>query len=445
MKKITRFITAAAMLMAALLTGCLEHRPADSHGEAPEYSAPSISSGTALYSVEELKANPQTKDLFFSDISTHTEPKGLLAIVFNYNNGYYNASDEELEKVWSEYIFGADNGEASVNDYFREVSQGRFWFEPISVGDNTTGVHIVHLDKDYSDEQLCHEDYPFFDFSYDAALVLDELIGKGLDINRFRADGIDHDNYEDVLRQYYDSNQSMRPSQWFETDALMFIFPSYNTAKVDLTPLSTDFSDYSLYCHLCQDSTLGTIVHEFAHTLGAVDVYNYCYVNNDLMSTGYDKYLTDATAHIDPYYKLIWGWCRTQLAAETCTVKLYPATSGSYSPVLIPTDDPNQYFLVENRRAEGYDNILTSSEGEPDYEGLSVWRVDKLALEKIYSFRRRGISVEGVLSSVGESCELLYYASPDDQENDTLISSGIVIEFVNETPDYIEMHVEYRK
>ena len=445
MKKTALLLITAAILMAALLTGCLGHQSADILGEVSVYSESLIGSGTALYSVEDLKTNPETKDLFFSDFGPHTKPTGLLVIVFNYNNSYYDAPDEEVEREWADYLFGADDGAPSANGYFREVSQGQFWFEPIRVGDNTSGVHVVHLDKDYSFEQFCHEDYAFFDFSYDAALVMDELINGGLDISRFRADGIDAGNYVEQMMQYYESSQDMRPSQWFDTDKLMFVFPPINSAKVDITPLSTDFADYGLYCHLCQDSNLGTIVHELMHTLGAVDVYNYCYTKNDLMSNGYDAYVTDGTAHIDPYYKLVWGWCRTQLATDSGTVKLYPATSDLYSPVLIPTDDPNQYFLIENRRADGCDSYIAPEEGEPGGEGLSVWRVDRLALEKIYTEGRRGISMEGVLCKPGEGCELMYYASRDDVENDALVSSGIVIEFTNEAPDYIEMRVEYRK
>lgn len=432
MKRSALLLIAAAALTASLFTAC-SGQPDDENAEP------------RLYSIEDLKTYPETKDLFFSDFGTHTEPKNLLVIVFNYQNGYYDASDDELAQAWSDYIFGADNGELSVNDYFREVSQGQFRFDPVCVGDNETGVHIVHLDKDYSFEQLCHEDYPFFDFSCDAAVVMDDLISKGLDINRFRADGIDHDNFEEILIQYFDSSQEMRPSQWYDTDALMFIFPPVNTEKVDLTPLSSDYNDYGLYSHICHNSSLGTIVHELTHTLGAVDVYNYCYVKNDLMSDGFDRYGSDVTSHIDPYYKLIWGWCKTQLIITDGTVKLYPAISPSYSPALIPTDDPNQYFLIENRQPEGYDNIFASGEGDPDYTGLTVWRVDKLALEKIYTSGRKGISMEGVLSEVGESCELQYYASRDELENDELISSGVIIEFKNETPDYIEMRVEYRK
>lgn len=405
-------------------------------------AAPTESPETPLHSIDELRTMPETKELFFSDIGTHTEPKGLLVLVFNYNDSYYNASDEEVEREWADYLFGADDGAPSANGYFREVSQGRFWFEPIRVGDNSSGVHVVHLDKDYSFEQFCHEDYAFFDFSYDAALVLDELINEGLDIRRFRLDGIDAGNYVEQMMQYYESSQDMRPSQWFDTDALLLVFPPINMAKVDITPLSTDFADYGLYCHLCQDSNLGTIVHELMHTLGAVDVYNYCYSKNDLMSNGYDAYVTDDTAHIDPYYKLLWGWCRTQLITQDGTVKLYPATSDLYSPMLVPTDDPNQYFLLENRRAEDYDCYIAPEEGKPGGEGLSVWRVDRLALEKIYTQGRRGISMEGVLNEVGGSMELLYYADRDDVENDALTGSGITVTLTDKSADCLELRVE---
>ena len=57
------------LMLMVLLAGCA--------------AAPTESPEAPLYSIDELRTMPETKGLFFSDIGTHTEPKGLLVLVFN--------------------------------------------------------------------------------------------------------------------------------------------------------------------------------------------------------------------------------------------------------------------------------------------------------------------------------------------------------------------------
>lgn len=387
-----------------------------------------------LYSIDELKTMEETKELFFTNLCKQDAPKNLLVILFNYENGSIDMPDEELEQIWADYIFGhgtIEGKDATVNDYFREMSNGKCWFNPVLVGDNTTGVYSVHLDKDYSDDQGRHEEYPFFEFNYDFAHVMDELAEKGLEIDRFCTPEIDSENYFETMLDYALMTQEEHKTTWYTSDAVLCIFPTYNFEKVGLTPMSADFNRFGLYAHLNHDSAFGTIAHELGHMLGAIDIYRYGYVENDLMSNGYDADEEYSVSHIDPYYKMIFGWSRVKYASCSGQTVLYPCTSEQYAPVLIPTDDPNQYFLVENRKAGGFDNYI----GENDLEGLTVWRVDKLALEKIYNTGgRKGLAMEGVYQ-VGETIQPEYYSDRENVEIADREETGIEIYYMKDTGD----------
>ena len=67
-------------------------------------------------------------------------------------------------------------GTATINDYVKEISGGKFWFNPILLGDNTTGVYSFRLDKDCSDAQGVHPGWPFWEFDYDMTQNSDFLL-----------------------------------------------------------------------------------------------------------------------------------------------------------------------------------------------------------------------------------------------------------------------------
>lgn len=381
---------------------------------------------STLYSIEDLKENEATSDLFFTDLNVQRSPKKLLVVLMNYEDCSLEGDDEEIEKIWADYIFGSPNNEEdeySVNDYFLEVSNGNFWYEPVLLGDNTTGVYSFHFDKEYSSDQGVHPEYSFFEFDYDSAHALDELSELGLDISDFQAVGINNRNYQDVLINFFDSSQDDRPSEWYDTDTVMLIYPPYNWENTDLTPLSADFDKYGLYTHINFDSPYGTFVHELCHTLGAVDVYNYGYFTNDLMSHGYDLEDTFDTSHIDPYYKMIWGWTDVQFCQNEGTYVLYPQSSDDYSPLLVTTDNPNQYYLIEYRDGTGFDSYI----GEENI-GITIWRIDKLALQEIYSSERRGIDLAAILNEADQSTALMYYKDFDNVNDSEFTESGVTVE-----------------
>ena len=119
---------------------------------------------------------------------------------------------------------------------------------------------------------------------------------------------------------------------------------------------------------------MGAFVHEFSHVMGLRDhystVYNGAFTPGewDVMDEG--EYNNDG--HTPPLYNLFelysLGWVEPReigLEAENVTIKPIITKDGC----IITTDNPNEFFLLENRQQEGWDEYLP-------YHGMLVWHID---------------------------------------------------------------------
>ena len=403
-----------------------------------------------VYSMDELRTKTE---VVFPDFATQTSSRPLLILLMDYKNSEYEY-DETTEKKWSDYVFGTGtvaDGTASVNDYFREISGGKCFFTPILLGDNTTGVYTFHMDKDYSDKQFVHPEYPFFDFSYDVAQCMSQLEKQGLKIDDFACSDINGKNFFDILIDAWDYAPNEREKEYYTGPTLMVVFPTINMESVDFTPICNTFDKFCLYAHLNETSSYGTICHELTHLFGAHDIYQYGGFYNDLMSQGIHTREEDPynVTHVNPYYNLMYGWCDATMYAGKGSYRLYSASTGKYSPLLIPTEDPNQYFLIEARDAEGFDAALAEpvttwnrekvawAAGRRDRVGVTIWRIDQSPMNVRRSpdtELRAGALMENILKE-GEKVELMYYSNFEDPTDPSLKRSDFKITVTKDNGD----------
>lgn len=384
----------------------------------------------------EPKFSNDLSNLYMTNLSKQEQPKKLLVLIFQYSeNPYYKeGTASEIEKMWSDYIFGTgkiEDGTASINDYFKEISNGKFYFEPVYVGGNTSGVYNVNLDKAYSDKQYANPDYPYFVFDVDIAMAIDDLVNKGLDISTFTAPVINNGNFREIMEKLWDAPQKEHLKEWYTTDKVLCIFPPVNTESVSFVPISTSYNEFNMYAHINYNSTFGTIVHELLHTLGTIDVYNFGSFGGDMMSDRYVELEDNRNMmHVNPYYKILFGWNSASVLENSATVTLYPPSSPKYNPVIIKTKDSGQYFIIEQRSTNGFDlgTFVDAS------DNINIWRVDKLGMEAIYDYKRNGIIAE-TLTYEGNAKELLYYKNYKDINDTELVSSGIKVKFVKKNED----------
>ena len=140
-------------------------------------------------------------------------------------------------------------------------------------------------------------------------------------------------------------------------------------------------------------AAIGTLAHELGHYIGLPDLYDTNYSINltwgkyevgNLSLMDYGMYGTDpVTGDPMPYSLDAWsryklGWATPETAGETgfytLTAQDYTDNSG-YNLLLIPTQNTDEYYLLENRGFAKWDAGL-ADEYDRDVGGIVLWHID---------------------------------------------------------------------
>ena len=152
-------------------------------------------------------------------------------------------------------------------------------------------------------------------------------------------------------------------------------FDYYTTSQTE-TPVQAQF---------------GTSCHELGHDLGLRDLYDTSYSSQEhhvgylsLMSQGSWGYAPgnmpgSSPVLLDPYSRIYLGFNSSDTVSDPGA---YPVTEASnsaqYNILRVNTDDPDIYYLVENRTQTGYDRGLYGAFNEGDGgNGAIYWRINE--------------------------------------------------------------------
>ncbi len=125
--------------------------------------------------------------------------------------------------------------------------------------------------------------------------------------------------------------------------------------------------------------TIGVFAHEFGHIIGLPDLYdtdyssdglgNYCLMSGG--SWGANSQSPSRPVHMCPWSKAELGWLIPEnVSANVADRKLPPVeTSRAVYKIWKNGSPGSQYFLVENRRKQGFDALMPN-------EGLLIYHVD---------------------------------------------------------------------
>lgn len=125
--------------------------------------------------------------------------------------------------------------------------------------------------------------------------------------------------------------------------------------------------------------TIGVFAHEFGHIIGLPDLYdtdytsdglgNYCLMSGG--SWGANSQSPSRPVHMTAWAKAQKGWITPEnIPANVADRKLPPVeTSRSVYKIWKNGTPASQYFLVENRRKQGFDALMPN-------EGLLIYHVD---------------------------------------------------------------------
>lgn len=117
----------------------------------------------------------------------------------------------------------------------------------------------------------------------------------------------------------------------------------------------------------------GTFVHEFSHVLGLPDLYATSYTSSftpgEFSTLDYGPYNNNGCT--PPLYsafeRYALDWMQPEILNGTANIVLPPI--GSNKAYIIPTDNDNEFFLLENRQNHSWDKYIPG-------HGMLVWHVD---------------------------------------------------------------------
>ncbi|MCM1067130.1 MAG: M6 family metalloprotease domain-containing protein [Muribaculaceae bacterium] len=119
---------------------------------------------------------------------------------------------------------------------------------------------------------------------------------------------------------------------------------------------------------------IGTFVHEFSHVMGLPDLYSTKYVE-DTFTLGawsamdYGPYNNDGCTppQYSAWERASLGYFTPQALPASGNIALEPLESGA--AYMVPTADPDEYFILENRQQSGWDEFIPG-------HGMLVWHID---------------------------------------------------------------------
>ncbi len=418
--------------------------------------------------------------------AAETETIPLVMVVVGFDGGDNPTAvvpyDDAID--WGDALFGPGESPAA---YFRDLSNGAFTFVPANetsatgVADNTNdadrpndGVVHVTLHRQHGSWGAVNVDSAVTaDFSLAVLEALDAA-GAFIDFASYDADGDGELSAKELsiclciagyeAASIEDFRRDDIPLLWSHSGLLSVI--DNNNRSVGAVRFDGYIAIAELYwtegdpLEAAEPEPLGVVYHELGHALGLPDLYavdiadgpweGYTVGPLSLMDTGGWQYADDGAGWrniptaLDAWSRYVLGWTTPTVVASSGDYLVSSQLSAAgYSQLVIPTTDPNEYFLVENRQPEGHDISLAEDFGGDS--GVLVWHVDNGMYRQYYDANQINDANHrpGVMCDYlnGET-ELLLYDDADDTP-DACIESGISLWLGSDTGRDMTVHVEF--
>ncbi len=314
----------------------------------------------------------------------------MLVVLVNYNN----IQIKSTPLVWSDKLFGKN--EHQLNDYYLEVSNGKFEFEKAkeSYGDIDDGVVSVKLDRN-------HPNIDISSLSFSSKVYPDlsdslKLANNYIDFSNYDSDGDGHITSNEliltfIIAGYEDSYEGRHVSNgiWAHQYCTS---PSYTPTLDGVTIMGCeDQGKYALFGEKHnimnpKDATIGIIAHELAHTAFSLpDLYNTADTSSGgigffglmgagswAVQNGFEP-AGNTPTHLSAWCKVFLGWITP--VEDLGFVYLNETSSDDSNIVKIPIS-ANHYYLLENRNNSGYDKGLYSLAGIFN-GGIAIWHINE--------------------------------------------------------------------
>ncbi|MCQ2235196.1 MAG: M6 family metalloprotease domain-containing protein [Paludibacteraceae bacterium] len=285
-------------------------------------------------------------------------------------------SDENVHNYYEKFCNGTGNPDEDymatignvgpVRDYFEKQSSGKFSPEFVVIGPITLPESYR-----YYGEDGYLRDFRIYEF-YKTSLRL--AIEDGIDMNQF-------DNNNDGIIDfaffiYAGDSQSDNAGREDYEEHSYLIWPKEITTKTTITVNDDkgNSKDYIFAGFGCTNETvygmhptIGTMCHELSHSLGLPDFYDTslngwfgldCW---SLMDRGDYCFDGKCPAGYSTYELDFMKWRELKilpLTREQQTITLEPVSKGGVGYKLVNPRNKDEYYILENRQCDGYDQYL---------------------------------------------------------------------------------------
>ena len=325
----------------------------------------------------------------------------LLVILVNYDPSLNGEDWEDGEMLlkhqdhsyWSEMFFG--DGPKGLKAYFETQSGGNFRFVPAQEN------YANAAQNDKANDGIIEVSVPVKMASSTSASTSDP--------ERYEALAAAVKNgYVDFSVYDKDGNNIVDESELY----VAFIAAGYEYTRSTLKPnynahmssfnygfngikVATDYVKCGEMISGSVPLTVGSFCHELGHALGNGDLYAAgatsswgganspagkvsIMAGNGSSGKNSGEVNGQSPSNYDPYHLTVYGlYDYTTVLNGDYTLYSRQSKKGEYNIIKVPTPDPNEYYLIENRY---YDDSTEHFDSETNYEGtrgILIWHVDQ--------------------------------------------------------------------
>ena len=325
----------------------------------------------AARSVSHAKRAPKRRNpgLHYTSFPHHGSPRAIV-ILAEFPDAKCSTKDagDYFNRMLNEEGFKLWGSTGSARDYFIDSSSGKFKPDFDLYGPVTLPEPMAY----YGGNDEAGDDLHPADLAVHACQLLDDKV----DFRQYDHDG---DGLIDNVFIFYagrgeasgGSDDTVWPHSWDVRSAY------YGTGKQFI------FDGVELGHYACTNEWkgdrpdgIGTFVHEFSHVLGLPDLYVTAGGNAgftpgswDVMDYGPYSNLSRTPPAYSTYCRYAMEWIEPKVLEKADNLSLNPLSESNEACIIFSKDNPNEYFLFENRQQRGQDKYLPG-------HGMLVWHVD---------------------------------------------------------------------
>ena len=294
-----------------------------------------------------------------------------LVVLINFADLAITNSRQEFDDLFNRIGYNADGAQGSVKDYYREVSYKQLTIQSIVVDPVTVSKGFAY----YGANDANGNDHPYR-VQEMVAEALGKLDGRGFDFRHVDGNGDGWIDGLTIIHAGGDEADVNDPNFIWSHKSILAAPLTFDGVSIQMYQTEAARSGPDNNPAKWTITRIGVICHETGHFLGLPDLYDttgnsagagyFC-----LMAAGARNLDGDLPAHMSAWCKKELGWATPTVITSTGSFLVQQAETSQQQYQLQGDLPSNEYFLIENRQAVGFDA------GLPAPCGILIWHVDE--------------------------------------------------------------------